>query len=64
MSTRLIDSVEPGDRVTILTPQGQKKTGRAVMRARGVRGWVLNLGGPHGTPGLATDENVVSVKSR
>jgi hypothetical protein len=50
-----------GDRVTIRTPQGQERTGRAVMRsAHG--GWVLNLGGRYGTPGLAGEDNVVRVR--
>lgn len=57
---RLIDLIKPGDRVTILNRFGQKLTGRAVMK--GSYGWVLNLGGRYGIPGIATDENVVSVK--
>jgi len=57
---RLIDSVRPGDRVTIVNRFGQKHTGRAVMRSS-VGGWVLNMGGPHGTPGLADDSNTINV---
>lgn len=45
----LIANAKPGDRVTIATPHGQQLTGRMVMR--GPAGLVLNLGGPHGTPG-------------
>jgi hypothetical protein len=57
---RLIDSIKHGDRVTIRTPQGQERTGKAVMRsAHG--GWVLNMGGKHGTPGIADDDNVTKV---
>lgn len=52
--------IQAGDRVTIRTPQGQKRTGRAVMRGPG--GWVLNLGGRYGTPGIAAPENIVSVR--
>lgn len=26
-------------------------------------GWVLNMGGKHGTPGIADDNNIVSVRS-
>lgn len=66
---RLLDTVKVGDRVTILVPNGigrhgqewTRKTGRAVMR--GPAGWVLNMGGRFGTPGVATDENTVAVKS-
>lgn len=53
--------IKPGDRVTIKTPHGQEISGRAVMK--GPAGWVLNLGGAHGRPGIATPENVVKVKS-
>lgn len=51
--------IRAGSRVTIVTPQGQERTGRAVMR--GPAGWVLNLGGAHGTPGIATPANTVKV---
>lgn len=56
----LYNSIRPGDRVTIVNRFGQKRTGRVVMR--GPAGWVLNLGGAHGTPGIASPENVVAVK--
>ena len=70
-------NIKAGDRVTILVPAGQRwdrqnkqivqewkeQTGRAVMRsAHG--GWVLNMGGRHGTPGLADDENIVAVNGK
>lgn len=63
----LLDRIRPGSTVTILVPAGigrngqewKKATGRAVMR--GHAGWVLNMGGPHGTPMVATDDNVLSV---
>lgn len=64
----LLDSVKPGDRVTIRVPNGmgrngqewKEATGRAVMR--GPAGWVLNMGGRHGTPGIASAENIVRVR--
>jgi len=52
--------IRVGDRVTIRTPQGQTRTGRAVMQ--GPHGWVLNMGGAHGTPGIASDSNIASIK--
>jgi hypothetical protein len=55
----LVDDVRHGCRVTIVTPQGQQRTGRAVMR--GPAGWVLNMGGKHGTPGIASDKNIIRV---
>lgn len=57
----IVEAIRAGDRVTILTPHGNKLTGRAVMRSA-TGGWVLNLGGRHGTPGLADEENIVAVK--
>src|SRR5512137_2194473 len=50
----LCDYIRPGDRVTIVTPQGQNVTGRATMRNRQVGCWVLNAGGPHGRPVIAS----------
>jgi len=59
----LIDSIQAGDRVTIVTPHNQRLTGRAVMpSAHG--GWVLNLGGRYGTPGIADINNIVKVVKR
>ena len=59
----IVEAIRPGDRVTIINRFGQKSTGRAVMRSSS-GGWVLNMGGPHGTPGIASEENIVSVKKR
>ena len=58
----LIEAVRPGSRVTILTPHGNLRTGRAVMRSSH-GGWVLNGGGRHGTPLLADDRNTVRVSA-
>jgi hypothetical protein len=63
----LFDRIRPGSRVTILAyaglgrngPEYQEATGRAVML--GPAGWVLNMGGRHGTPDIASEENVVAV---
>ncbi len=57
---KLFHEIKPGSRVTIKTPQGQERSGRAVMK--GPHGWVLNMGGPHGTPGIASPSNIVKVK--
>jgi hypothetical protein len=65
-------AIAVGDRVTILVPSGlglrngkayqeySPKTGKAVMR--GPSGWVLNMGGRFGTPGIATPQNIVRIK--
>lgn len=58
----MFDAIQCGDRVTIKTPHGNELTGRAVMFNRKVGAWVLNLGGKHGTPGLADERNTIKVK--
>ena len=58
----LYDSIRNGDLVSIETRHGNILKGRAVMLGPG--GWVLNLGGAHGTPGIANRENVVAVRKR
>jgi hypothetical protein len=64
-------SIRAGDRVTILVPSGlgrggqeyRPMTGRAVMySAHG--GWVLNMGGEHGRPGIADETNTIKVTRR
>lgn len=60
--TGLIDLIRAGSRVTIVDRFGKRHTGRAIMR--GSYGWVLNMGGRHGTPGIATESNLVSVRGR
>ena len=55
------EAIRPGDIVTISTPQGQTRSGKAVMK--GPHGWVLNMGGAHGTTAIATEQNIVHVKA-
>lgn len=52
--------IRPGDRVTILTPHNSRLTGRVVFAFASHA--VLNLGGRHGTPGIADESNTVCVK--
>jgi hypothetical protein len=64
----IIAQIRPGDRVTILVPAGMgrggqewaERSGRAVIVDQGHV--ALNMGGRHGTPGVATAQNVVSVR--
>lgn len=60
MQDDLTGLIRAGALVTIVNRFGQKSVGRAVMR--GPHGWVLNMGGRHGTPAIATAENVIKVK--
>lgn len=52
--------IKPGDKVTIRTPQKQLRSGKVVMKSSH-GGWVLNMGGAHGRPGVADDKNIVKV---
>lgn len=68
----MLDSIKCGSKVTILIPAGlgirngktfqewKPKTGKAIFQGPG--GWVLNMGGRHGIPGIATSQNIVRVK--
>lgn len=54
--------IKAGDRATIVNRFGQKRTGRATLK--GPHGWVLNMGGKHGTPAIAEPANIVKVVAR
>jgi hypothetical protein len=71
MKAALLATIRAGDRVMLLVPNGigrngvewKARTGRAVMpSAHG--GWVVNLGGKFGTPGVVDAENLVKVVKR
>ena len=53
-------AVGPGDRITIVDRFGAERTGSVVMRNQ--FGFVLNMGGRHGTPGLASPDNIVKIR--
>lgn len=50
-----------GDTVMLQTPHGGFIQGRAVMRNRDYACWVLNAGGPHGTPKIVDADNFVRI---
>lgn len=66
----MLDAAKPRYRVTIRVSNGigqngveyRERTGHAVMR--GPAGWVLNMGGRHGTPAMATVGNLVREEAR
>jgi hypothetical protein len=62
VSEQLFNQIQLFSRVTILTQNGSKLTGRATLRNDKAGIWVLNLGGPYGTTGIASSKNVVAVK--
>jgi hypothetical protein len=53
----LFATIRVGAKVTLLNRFDQKVTGRAVMR--GPHGWVLNMGGAHGTPKVIDERAVI-----
>ena len=55
--------INHGDRVTIRTPQGQLRSGKAVSLLFFANHCVLNMGGKYGTPAVADQRNIVAVKS-
>lgn len=57
----IANSIGHGDKVTIIDRFGVKHTGKAVMRSSFPDSWVLNMGGAHGTPALASSKNIVKV---
>jgi len=59
-SRSLFSLITPGARVTIVDRFGHESSGKAVML--GPAGWVLNMGGRHGTPAIASDDNITNVK--
>lgn len=58
----LFDAIRHGSRVTFVDRFGKHRTGRAVMRST-FGGWVLNMGGPHGTPKVVNRDMVIRVKN-
>ncbi len=60
----LIDQICPGDTVYIVNRVGfgQHTCGRAVMPNS--VGWVLNMGGCHGTPQVVTPDNIAALPNR
>lgn len=55
--SHIFRSIQPHDAVAIETRHGQVLLGRVVMVSASHA--VLNLGGPHGTPGIADETNTV-----
>ncbi len=58
----LIDAIRHGDKVTFVDRFGKQRTGRAVMRSSS-GGWVLNMGGAHGTPQVVNADMVTRVRA-
>lgn len=67
----LLANIRPGDRVTILVPAGRTIKGEQLYAERSGKAVIcsgdrvaLNMGGRYGTPGVATEDNLVRVSRR
>ena len=56
----MFEDIMVGDSVTMSTPQGQLLNGKAVMK--GPYGWVVNVGGGHGTPRVVHENNFIKMR--
>lgn len=55
---KTFDDIKPGSKVTFIHKVGnvyEQFTGRAVMKSPA--GWVVNIGGSHGTPKIVSPTN-------
>lgn len=56
----MYSEIQIGDWVTMTTPQGQEIRGKATIQ--GPYGWVINVGGRHGTPRTVHENNFVKMR--
>ena len=56
----MFEDIMVGDSITMSTPQGQLLNGKAVMK--GPYGWVINVGGRHGTPRVVHENNFIKMR--
>lgn len=55
----MMDQCKPGLHVAVVTPHNNVRIGRLVMRSSFGGTWVMNAGGPHGTPVLVDTTNII-----
>ena len=56
----MFKEIQVGDTVYFSTPHSKELKGKAVMK--GPIGWVVNMGGRHGTPGVVTEKNFIKIR--
>ena len=56
----MFNDIMVGDTVYFSTPHSKELKGKAVMK--GPVGWVVNMGGRHGTPGVVTERNFIKIR--
>jgi len=54
------EDIHVGDTVYFSTPHSAELKGRAVMF--GPHGWVVNMGGRHGTPQIVSPKNFIKLR--
>lgn len=57
-----VADLRPGDRITLVTPHGQKRNGKVVITS-GTHA-ACNMGGRFGTAGVVTPRNIVAVNGK
>ena len=56
----MFKEIQVGDTVYFSTPHSKELKGKAVMK--GPVGWVVNMGGRHGMPGMVTERNFIKIR--
>ena len=56
----MFEDIMMGDTIYFSTPHKDEMKGKAVMK--GPHGWVVNVGGRHGTPRVVHENNFVSMR--
>ena len=56
----MFKEIQVGDTVYFSTPHSKELKGKAVMK--GPIGWVVNMGGRHGMPGVVTERNFIKIR--
>ena len=56
----MFKDIQVGDTVYFSTPHSKELKGKAVMK--GPIGWVVNMGGRHGMPGVVTERNFIKIR--
>ena len=56
----MFKDIQSGDTIYFLTPHSKELKGKAVMK--GPVGWVVNMGGRHGMPGVVTEKNFIKLR--
>lgn len=59
VASKTYADIRPGDKVYFVNSRNQRCSGRVVML--GSNGWVVNIGGQHGTPAIVSESNFLTI---